>query len=80
MAMILLQSSDKVMRSTENRRWPTDGLRTTASKLITSRRLILTTRPRGDKDTDTKVLIHFMTTKDRQCGPMNKKNLLQTHS
>ena len=37
-------------------RWPTDGL--TANIWITSRRLMLTTWPRGNKDTDTKVLFH----------------------
>ena len=47
MARILPQSGGNRMSSTENRRWPTDGLRSTANIWITSRRLILTTRPRG---------------------------------
>ena len=58
MARILSQSGGNRMSSTENRRWPTDGLGSTANICITSRRLMLITRPRGDKDKDTKVLFH----------------------
>ena len=54
-----LQSGGKRMRSTENRSWPTDGLRSTANIRITTRQLTLRTRPRGNKDTDTKVLLHW---------------------
>ena len=71
MARILSQSGGNRMSSTENRRWPTDGLRSTANIWITSRRLIWTTRPRGDKDTDTIVL---WTVKDRQCGAMSRRS------
>ena len=71
MARILSQSGGNRMSSTENRRWPTDGLRSTANIWITSRRLIWTTRPRGDKDTDTKVL---WTVKDRQCEAMSRRS------
>ena len=67
---LLSQSGGNRMSSTENRRWPTDGPRSTANIWITSRRLVWTTRPRGDKDTDTKVL---WIVKDRQCGPTSRR-------
>ena len=57
------------MSSTENRRWPTDGLRSTLKTID-----VEYTATWGQRHRYQSTITLDMTTKDRQCGPMNRRS------
>ena len=63
------QSGGNRMSSTENRRWPTDGLRSTLKTID-----VEYTATWGQRHRYESTVTLDMTTKDRQCGPMNRRS------